>query len=66
MVTKSSADYGRKIVTINSDTAYIDLDFVKEYSDFKYKHVKDPHLDHYYQQWGKYQTATAKKMPPCA
>ena len=29
MVTKSSADYGRKIVTINSDTAYIDLDFVK-------------------------------------
>jgi len=30
MVTKSSADYGRKIVTINSDTAYIDLDFVKE------------------------------------
>lgn len=36
MVTKSSADYGRKIVTINSDTAYIDLDFVKEYSDFKY------------------------------
>ena len=26
MVTKSSADYGRKIVTINSDTAYIDLD----------------------------------------
>ena len=29
MVTKSSADYDRKIVTINSDTAYIDLDFVK-------------------------------------
>ena len=61
MVTKSSADYGRKIVTINSDTAYIDLDFVKEYSDFKYKHVKDPHRIIITSQWGKYQTATAKK-----
>lgn len=66
MVTKSSADYGRKIVTINSDTAYIDLDFVKEYSDFKYKHVKDPHRIIITSQWGKYQTATAKKMPLCA
>ena len=55
MVTKSSADYGRKIVTINSDTAYIDLDFVKEYSDFKYKHVKDPHRIIITSQWGKYQ-----------
>ena len=53
MVTKSSADYGRKIVTINSDTAYIDLDFVKEYSDFKYKHVKRSSPDHYYQPVGK-------------
>ena len=61
MVTKSSADYGRKIVTINSDTAYIDLDFVKEYSDFKYKHVKDPHRIIITSQWGKYQTATAKR-----
>ena len=61
MITKSSADYGRKIVTINSDTAYIDLDFVKEYSDFKYKHVKDPHRIIITSQWGKYQTATAKR-----
>lgn len=61
MITKSSVDYGRKIVTISSDTTYIDLDFVKEYSDFIYKHIKNPHRIIITSQWGNYETASVRR-----
>ena len=41
LITKSSVDYGRPVVKANSDSAYIDLDFVKEYTD-KIDYGKSP------------------------
>ena len=61
MVTKSSTDYGHKIVTVSGDTAYIDLDFVKTYSDFIYDYVKDPNRIVITNQWGEYKSALAKR-----
>ena len=61
LITKSSVDYGRPVVKANSDSAYIDLDFVKEYTDLTYKSIKDPHRIIITNQWGDYETASVKK-----
>lgn len=42
VITKSSVDYGRPVVKATSDSAYIDLDFVSEYSDFTYEYIPEP------------------------
>ncbi|MBQ6843102.1 MAG: glycosyl hydrolase family 18 [Agathobacter sp.] len=42
MVGKSSNDYGRVIVRATADSALIDIDFVKSYSDFKYTYFESP------------------------
>lgn len=41
-VGKSSTDYGRPIVKASADSAWIDLEFVKEYSDFIYALYESP------------------------
>ena len=61
LITKSSVDYGRPIVKANSDSAYIDLDFVKEYTDLTYEYIKDPNRIIITNQWGDYDTASIKK-----
>lgn len=61
LITKSSVDYGRPIVKAASDTAYIDLEFVKKYSDFIYEYIAEPHRLVITNQWGDYQTAALKK-----
>ena len=61
LVTKSSIDYGRPIVKATSDSAYIDLDFVKEYSDFTYEYFSDPNRIIVYNTWGNYEVATVKR-----
>lgn len=61
LITKSSVDYGRPVVKANSDSAYIDLDFVKEYTDLTYKYIKDPNRIVITNQWGDYDTASVKK-----
>ena len=61
LITKSSVDYGRPVVKANSDSAYIDLDFVKEYTDLTYKYIKDPNRIIITNQWGDYETASVKK-----
>ncbi|MCI7107670.1 MAG: glycosyl hydrolase family 18 protein [Agathobacter sp.] len=61
LITKSSVDYGRAVVKANADSAYIDLDFVKQYSDFAYEYVKDPHRIIITNEWGDYQVAHLKK-----
>ena len=61
LITKSSVDYGRPVVKAASDSAYIDLEFVKEYSDFQYQYEKNPHRIIINNQWGEYQTASVKK-----
>jgi spore germination protein YaaH len=61
LITKSSVDYGRVVVTATADSAYVDLDFVQEYSDFTYTYAQDPHRIVITSQWGDYETATLKK-----
>ena len=61
LVTKSSIDYGRPIVKATSDSAYIDLDFVKEYSDFTYEYFSDPNRIIAYHTWGSYEVATVRR-----
>ncbi len=41
-VGKSSSDYGRPIVKATANSAWIDLEFVKKYSDFKYSFYESP------------------------
>lgn len=61
LITKSSVDYGRPVVKATSDSAYVDLEFVKEYSDFIYEYIDEPHRIVITNQWGDYETATLKK-----
>lgn len=61
LITKSSVDYGRPVVTATSDSAYVDLDFVNEYSDFIYEYIDEPHRIVITNEWGEYKTATLKK-----
>ncbi|MCD7708660.1 MAG: glycosyl hydrolase family 18 protein [Clostridiales bacterium] len=60
-VTKSSVDYGRPIVKATSDSAYVDLDFVMQYSDFSYEYYTDPDRIVMTSEWGDRDVATVKK-----
>ena len=42
LIGKSSNDYGRVIVRATSDSAWVDIDFVKLYSDFTYSYYESP------------------------
>lgn len=61
LITKSSVDYGRPIVKASSDSAYVDLEFVKQYSDFSYEYIESPNRLIITNEWGKYNVATAKR-----
>ena len=41
-IGKSSNDYGRIIVKATAESAWVDLEFVKKYSDFKYSFYESP------------------------
>lgn len=41
-VGKSSHDYGRPIVKATAESAWVDLEFVKNYSDFTYSYYESP------------------------
>lgn len=41
-IGKSSSDYGRAIVKASAESAWVDLDFVKTYSDFTYTYYESP------------------------
>ena len=61
LITKSSVDYGRAIVKASSDSAYVDLDFVKQYSDFTYEYFDSPNRLVITNKWGNYNVATTKR-----
>jgi len=42
MVGKSSTDFGRVIVRATAESAWVDIDFVKQYSDFTYSYYESP------------------------
>ena len=61
LVTKNSVDYGRVIVKATSDSAWVDLDFVNQYSDFTYSYYDTPSRVVMTNAWGEIDTAVVKK-----
>lgn len=59
--TKNTVDYGRTIVKATADSALIDLEFVKQYSDFTYTYYENPSRIVLNNTWGEVDTATVKK-----
>ncbi len=60
-VGKSSNDYGRPIVKATADSAWIDLEFVNEYSDFTYAFFESPSRVVITNEWKDVTVCTLKK-----
>lgn len=61
LVTKDSMDFGPTIVKPTSDSAWIHIDFVKQYSDFTYSFFEDPSRIVLTTAWGDIDTASVSK-----
>ncbi|MGN0348836.1 MAG: glycosyl hydrolase family 18 protein [Roseburia sp.] len=60
-VTKDTRSLDHVIVKADAATAYISIDFLKLYSDFKYEVFENPSRVVLTNQWGDYTVAPAKK-----
>lgn len=60
-VAKSSSDWGRTIVKATADSAWIDIDFVKAYTNFTYSYEKDPSRVIMTSVFGEVTTVTVRK-----
>lgn len=60
LVGKSSNDYGRPIVKATADSAWVDLEFVKKYSDFTYIFHESPNRLVLINDWKEITTVTLK------
>lgn len=60
-VTKDSQSLDHTIVKLTAETAYVAIDFVKQYSDFAYQIYESPNRVVITTQWGDYTIASAKK-----
>lgn len=60
-ITKDSQSFGHIIVKADASTAYVAIDFVKQYSDFSYTICENPNRILLTTQWGKYNVASLKK-----
>lgn len=61
LITKSSVNFGRPIVKATSDSAYVDMDFIREYSDLTYEFLSEPNRIIINNIWGDYEVASAKR-----
>lgn len=59
-VGKSSTDYGRPIVKATADSAWVDLEFVKTYSDFTYSYYESPSRIVITNEWKEITISTLK------
>ena len=60
-VSKDTRTFDNTIVTSDASTAYLSLDFVKQYSDFDYTLYTEPNRLVITTAWGDYTVASAKK-----
>lgn len=60
-MTKDARTLDHTIVKADASTAYIAIDFVKQYSDFDYTVYDQPNRVVLTNQWGDYNTAPVKK-----
>ena len=61
MVGKNTTEYGRAIVKATGQSALIDLEFVKQYSDIMYEYFEDPSRLVLYNEWDEITVSTLKK-----
>ncbi|MBQ8518865.1 MAG: SH3 domain-containing protein [Agathobacter sp.] len=59
-IGKSSSDYGRPIVKATADSAWVDLEFVKKYSDFTYSFFENPSRLVITNEWKEITVSTLK------
>lgn len=59
-VGKSSSDFGRPIVKASANSAWLDLEFVNSYSDFKYTYYESPSRLVITNEWKEITVATLK------
>ena len=60
-IGKSSADHGRIIVRATADSAWVDLEFVKAYSDFNYSYYESPSRLVIVNEWKEITVSTLKR-----
>ncbi len=60
-VGKSTNDFGRPIVKATAESAWVDLEFVKEYSDFTYSLYEEPSRIVITNEWKEITVCTLKK-----
>lgn len=60
-ITKDSHSSDHILVKADAQTAYIDIDFVKQYSDFSYEFFENPNRLVITNAWGDYSIASSKK-----
>lgn len=60
-VTKNMYSLDHIVVKATADTAYVAIDFIKQYSDFAYEVYESPNRVVINTQWGDYTVASAKK-----
>ncbi len=61
LVTKSSNEFGSTIVKASASSAWVNIDFVKVYSNFDYEFFVDPNRLVLHNNYGEYNVATVKK-----
>ena len=59
-IGKSSSDYGRPIVKATAESAWVDLEFVKKYSDFTYSFFENPSRLVITNEWKEITVSTLK------
>lgn len=60
-IGKSSIDYGRAVVKATGESAWVDLEFVKTYSDFTYSYYESPSRLVINNEWKEITVSTLKK-----
>ena len=60
-VTKDTHSLDHIVVKTNADTAYVAIDFVKQYADFSYEIYDSPNRVVITTEWGDYTVASTKK-----
>lgn len=61
MIGKSSAEYGRVIVKATAESALVDIDFVKQFSDFTYSYYESPYRIVITNEWKEITVSTLKR-----
>lgn len=61
LVTKSAVECERPVVKASAESAWIDIDFVKNFTDFEYSFEENPFRIIMTSEWGERTVATAKK-----